>query len=461
MSADHVTHRFHETCNLGGRPTHEVDRVPHGLRQCRSVEPQTWITGQPLQQIVGLGSLLPHLQRDSHGVFLDGLMRTLASHAGTHGRHEHRRSGQEREVPPELTLDDCRVRTEARQHVQQRLEGTVGGKEGIGQQHAPHHRTGDIALVPLLSRHARSHGEVAVEDHAEPVDPFAAAGVHLVGHRRGADLSRPETLGDQLVAGHEPQRGGQRGRTGNQLHQGGDNLQIKRPWIDLPDVAQDPIEAQVRGHGTLECFNGTGVSVEEVELVLLGSHRTLESPQRVSLDKRLDHLESHQKLLAGVGEALTESRCLSGDVVAAPHDHGICVQRGQLREPGQSGDCPIADQLEATTHLELLHVLGEIARRHPGVGVLVTGEVAELLDTGLHIVARHPLAGVDRVQVHRIDHRCVVGDGGRRNVYTQFGLGRHDGDPQASFQNDLVLRRPELHHLRAGVAVGEHVGDAG
>ncbi len=56
-----------------------------------------------------------------------------------------------------------------------------------------------VALVPLVARQLAGHRGIAAQDDHEAVDTLAGAGVHLVRHRRGADLARLEALGHQLV----------------------------------------------------------------------------------------------------------------------------------------------------------------------------------------------------------------------------------------------------------------------
>ena len=69
----------------------------------------------------------------------------------------------------------------------------------------------------------------------------------LCGIADGADLPGAEALGDQLVAGHQPDSGRQAGRAGRELDQRGDDVVVERARIDLTDAGQHPVEAQVRG----------------------------------------------------------------------------------------------------------------------------------------------------------------------------------------------------------------------
>ena len=67
-------------------------------------------------------------------------------------------------------------------------------------------------------------------------------------------------------------------------------------------------------------------------------------------------------------------------------------------------------QLERGADLQLLDVLGEVARGHRLVDVLVPGQRGELLDARLHVVPGDPLAGRDAGQVDLVQHRLVVLD---------------------------------------------------
>ncbi len=92
----------------------------------------------------------------------------------------------------------------------------------------------------------------------------------------------------------------------------------------------------------------------------------------------------------------------------------------------------------ALAHLELLDVLGEVARCHALVDVLVAGQSGELLDAGLDVVAGDPLPGLDGGEVDRVDHRAVVVDGAVGHVEPVRRLGLEHGEPQPSLEDDLV-----------------------
>jgi hypothetical protein len=87
-----------------------------------------------------------------------------------------------------------------------------------------------------------------------------------------------------------------------------------------------------------------------------------------------------------------------------------------------------------------LDVLGEIAARHALVDVLVTGQRVELLDAGLDVVPRHPLACGDRVEVDLLEHPLVVGDGLIGDVDPEFLLRPQHRQPQPALGDDLGLR---------------------
>jgi hypothetical protein len=132
--------------------------------------------------------------------------------------------------------------------------------------------------------------------------------------------------------------------------------------------------------------------------------------------------------------------------------------RGELGEPGQRRDRPVAHQHQRGAHLQLLDVLGQVAAGHALVDVLVTGQRAELLDARLHVVPGHRLAAADRVEVDVVDDLLVGLDDPVRHVDPELALGLEDRDPQPSLEHHLVLRRPDAGQVRAGVAAGEDVG---
>ena len=282
-------------------------------------------------------------------------------------------------------------------------------------------------------------------------------------HRRGADLALLEALGDDLVAGHQPDRGREVGRAGGELHERGEHVEVEAARVDLPDAGQHPLEAEVGGDPLLEVRQLLGVAVEEVEHVLGGAHRALDAAQRVAGEQVLDALDGDQHLVGGGREPLAQRGRLRGDVVGAAGHHGGLVLGGETAEAGQGGDGAVAQQGEGLLDLQLLDVLGEVAAGHPLVDVLVAGQRAELLDTCLHVVAGDPLARGDRVEVDGLlaaGHHGLVGlDHPVGHLDAEVLLGLQHRDPELALQDDLVLGRPDLGQVGGGVAGGEDVRD--
>ena len=86
--------------------------------------------------------------------------------------------------------------------------------------------------------------------------------------------------------------------------------------------------------------------------------------------------------------------------------------------------------VRARPHLQLLDVLGEVARRHPGVDPLVAGQGRELLDARLHVVAGDPLPSLDAGEVDLVDDGHVVVDDLHGQVEAEVVLGAQDRHPQ-------------------------------
>ena len=131
--------------------------------------------------------------------------------------------------------------------------------------------------------------------------------------------------------------------------------------------------------------------------------------------------------------------------------HEVAVRYRALGQSPRGRDAASVDEFQRLPQLQLLHVLGEVAARHPLMDVLVPGQRVEFLDPRLHIVAGHALALGDRVKVYLVDHRLVVGDNIVGDIQSERGLRTHHGDPQLPFEPNLVLGRPDPRHVRTRI----------
>ena len=268
-------------------------------------------------------------------MFLDHLVGGFAAHTGPHRRDEHLRRRQERQVAVKLSLDHRRVGTELRQHRQECFDLAVDGEERIGQRNPAHHRAEHVALIPLRPSKFRGPRSIATQHHLESIDAFAAAGVHLVWHGGGSDLSRGEALGGQFVAGHQPDGVRQRRRPGAELHQCRDHVVVQRARIHLAHAVEDRGEAEEFGHSPLEFGEPRSIAVKQVKHVLGGAHRALDTAQWIAVDEFADAAQGDERLLSRRGEPLAQCGGLRSDIVAAAGHHHIPVGRGPLRQSGR------------------------------------------------------------------------------------------------------------------------------
>ena len=281
-------------------------------------------------------------------MLLDHFVRGLPAHPGPHRGDQYRGAGQERQVAVQLAGDHRGIGAELVEHGEGGLEQPVQGEEGVRQGDPADHRVGHVPLVPLRPGQLPGHAGVAAQQHQHPVDPLGAARVHLVRHGRRADLAGLETLGGQLGPGHQPDRGGQRGRRGGQLDQRGEHVEVQRAGVHLPDAGQRGGEAEVLGHRGLQRGQPVGVAVEQVEHVLRGAHRALDPAQRVPGLQLLQPRVGDQHLVGRRREPLAQGGGLGGDVVAAPGQHQFGVLGGAPGQPGQHRDRAVPDVLAAT-----------------------------------------------------------------------------------------------------------------
>ena len=147
-----------------------------------------------------------------------------------------------------------------------------------------------------------------------------------------------------------------------------------------------------------------------------------------------------EQLVARGCEPFAERRRLRGNVVRAAHHDELGVLGRQAGQPAQRGHDPQPDELERRPHLQLLDVLGQIARRHAFVDVLGPGERGELLDARLHVVACDLLAGVDRGQVDLVDDGFVRLDHAVGHLDAELALCPEDGQPEVALEDHLAPR---------------------
>ena len=396
-------------------------------------------------------------------MFLDRLVGRLATDALADCGHQHLGRGEERQIALQLRIHYSRERTEVTEHGEEGLEQTIERITGIGERDPAHHRARHITLVPLIARKFADHRPIAAQDHREPVHTLTRAGVHLVGHRRGADLTRLEPLGHQLVTGHQPDRRGDIRRCRRDLGQGGQDIPVERTRIDLTGRGEHGRTSQVIGDPLFELGQLGLVAAQQIQHVLARADRALDAAQRIALDEFVHALIGDEQLVSGGREALAQGRDLRRDIVRAPGHGQLGVLPRQPRQRNQRRHHAVAHQAQRRQDLELLDVLGQVARGHALVDMLEPGEVVELLDAGLHVMLGDPLAVGDRAQVDAIDHALIGGDHRIRvipaEVDTEVTLRREDRDPQSPLGGDLLLRRPDATHLLGGIAGGEDVGD--
>ena len=278
-------------------------------------------------------------------------------------------------------------------------------------------------------------------------------------HRGRADLALLESLGDGLVARHEADRHGQRAHRRAQLHEDGQGVEVEGARVDLADGVEDLAKAQAVGDLRLQLRELRLVTAQQVQHVLRGTHRALDSAQRVACQQLLGARQAQQQLIGRGSKALAQGGGLRGDVVGTARHHEPLVLAGQAADAVEDGDALIAGQHERAVNLQLLHVLREIAGGHTLVDLLEASEVVELLNAGLHVVAGDLLPLGDGGQVHLVEDLLIGGRSLGRDLDAEFLLSLHHGEPELALHLDLLLRGPQVGHLRGGIAGGEDVGN--
>ena len=291
----------------------------------------------------------------------------------------------------------------------------------------------------------------------EAVYALAGAGVLLVGHGAGARLALGKALRAELVPYHEAPGLAEAAGAAGKTDQAGDNLEVEGAGVHLAYVHPLGGDAEVSADAVLKLADGLRVLAEEGELVQLGADGALEPAHAVALHHAHPSPGPVHNLLTEHGDALAHGAGLCCHVVGAGAEHEVAPSGGVLAHAVQHGHGLVADNLHAAPYLQLLHVLREVTAGHALVDVLVAGEVAELLDAGLHIMAGDALAVVNGLNINAALHALVSVDGLLRNVQPQVLLRLHHGDPELALQHDSALCGPNALHGVRRIAPGQYV----
>ena len=174
-------------------------------------QPEAGVAGQAVEQLVAAGAaLLAHGEGDGDGVLLDRLVGHLAPDAALHRGDQHLGGGEERQVAVELGGDHRRVGAELVEHGR--------GTSGTGRRRRGRRRAAPPAARPSTLTSPSFHWSPASSATIErwprstTARPLTRSQLRLFILWGIAELPTwpgLEALGDQLVAGHQPDRGGQ------------------------------------------------------------------------------------------------------------------------------------------------------------------------------------------------------------------------------------------------------------
>ena len=212
------------------------------------------------------------------------------------------------------------------------------------------------------------------------------------------------------------------------------------------------------GHAALEFVDGLH-RAEQVELIESGTDGALDAPERVAAQELVDPGVAEHRLGGRVGEALPHRGGLRGHVVGAGHHQRRGVGLGQVGQSGDHGDQVVADDLQTIADQQLLSVLGDIARGHAEMDLLVARERTELVDASLHVVAGDRFARRYRLEVDDLHDGLVGLDHRLVHIQSELALSLQHRQPQPALQHHPALGRPQRPHLLAGIAGRQHVGD--
>ena len=255
-----------------------------------------------------------------------------------------------------------------------------------------------------------------------------------------------EALGGQLVAGHQADAWwpGWPGRTPACTSADTTSRSSERgyTWPTLVSVASKP---RCGGHRRLEPRRPASADAEQVEHVLLGADRALDAAQRVAGEQVLDPARAP----AAAPRRRWRSACRAWwpgrrTLWLRPVITRLACSAARSASRASAATMRSRTSTRAGADLQLLDVLGEVARGHARVDVLVAGQRRELLDAGLHVVAGDPLAGVDRLRGRpgrRPPRRPRSTPSGTSTP--EVALGPQHGDPELPLEHDLVLGRPD------------------
>ena len=261
------------------------------------------------------------------------------------------------------------------------------------------------------------------------------------------------------MAGHQAQGLGEGGTAGGELHQAGNHGKVQGTGIHLPHVHPLGGNAQVSAHAVFQLQHAARVLPEEGELVKLGAHGAFQPAHAVAVHQGNPGTQAVHDVFPEHGDALAHGGGLRGYIVRAAGDGHVLPLSGKGAHAVQHGHGLVPDDLHGLPDLELFHVFRQVAGGHALVDVLAAGQLAELFNARLHVVARDAFAGVNGGKVHLVLHPFVSFNHAVRNIQPQILLGLHHGDPEFAFQDDAALCGPDGFHGGGGVPFSQDIGN--
>ena len=368
--------------------------------------------------------------------------------------HEDVLRREKRQLVRQMLFGHFRVHGQAADDVEVQRQDAVGGEKRLRDADAAVSRVVERALKPLG---AGRHGgvlQVADDVPRQGGDAFAAHGVALVGHGRGANLAALKRLIHLLEVGQQPDVAGKLRRA---LRDAGQHLQHLKVHLARIGLTADGVragKAHLLADLPLKRDDLFLITVKQGEEARARAGRALAAEELQVRELELQLLKIHQQILRPERGALADGRRLRGLKMRVGERRLCLVRLGKVRERLDDVHQQAADLLKRLAHENDIGVVADVAGRGAEVqnGLCLRAARAVGQHVGHDVVPHLVLARRGVVIVDVGDVRAQLLNLLIRDRQTELLLALRQRDPESAPGGKLVVVGVNVLHCAPCVA---------